>query len=152
MSKYRITDIQHSGRIGQRGTPYTGFGDYKNCIVELPYAVDSHQRFYQLKFKVLTQPLGVLNTSAVIQIEYKNNKYCIETINAIYSLEKVSDESDETCKEEICEPREVLYWTISYYENGNLMWKEICHENPNVTSNEYYLVKAIYNDNTADII
>jgi len=99
--KYKIMSIMHSGR---RNTRYKIVTDdkYDGLIGSIVVCkdLDKVKRFECIKMKVLDSPFHrVWETSSVISLWEKVNHfhYC-ETVNSIYILSEVIDDSKVKCK------------------------------------------------------
>ena len=98
-TKYEITGITHSGRIGLRDTPVNNpkYDGVVGSIVTLVNAdkLEDYFQFQELKFHFVKTESGYdwWNTSCVICIGLDiNNIYVVETINSIYYLRKLEGE------------------------------------------------------------
>lgn len=99
--KYKITSIMHSGR---RNTRYKIVTDdkYDGLMGSIVVCkdLDKVKRFECIKMRVLDSPFHkVWETSPVISLwEKVSHFYYCETVNSIYILSEVADDSKVKCK------------------------------------------------------
>ena len=99
--KYKITSIMHSGRKNTRYKIVTD-DKYDGLMGSIVVCkdLDKVKRFECIRMKVLDSPFHkVWETSPVISLcEKVNHFYSCETVNSIYILSEVTDDSKVKCK------------------------------------------------------